>query len=121
MADYSKEEIAEMVSTAVNEAVAPLIERFSKTEKKEETKDNKTVCFNYDEDYLVRPKELDCEVVRFQNSKDKWIAFVGLKNGKPYEIFTGLADDEEGILLPKTVTEGKIIKTLDENGESVKL
>lgn len=86
------------------------------TEKKEETKDNKTVCFNYDEDYLVRPKELDCEVVRFQNSKDKWIAFVGLKNGKPYEIFTGLADDEEGILLPKTVTEGKIIKTLDENG-----
>jgi len=86
------------------------------TEKKEESKEAKTVCFPYDEDQLVRPKELDCEVVRFQNSKDKWIAFVGLKNGKPYEIFTGLADDEEGILLPKTVTEGKIIKTLDENG-----
>lgn len=65
---------------------------------------------------MVRPKELDCEVVRFQNSKDKWIAFVGLKNGKPYEIFTGLADDEEGIMLPKTVTEGKIIKTVDEHG-----
>lgn len=87
------------------------------TEKKEESKDGKTVCFPYDEEHFVRPKELDCDVVRFQNAKDKWIAFVGLKNGKPYEIFTGLADDEEGILLPKTVTQGKIIKTIDENGQ----
>ena len=86
------------------------------SEKKEEKESNKTVCFPYDDDQLVRPKELDCDVVRFQNSKDKWIAFVGLKNGKPYEIFTGLADDEEGIMLPKTVTEGKIIKTVDEHG-----
>jgi ribonucleoside-diphosphate reductase alpha chain len=86
------------------------------TDKKEEAKDGKTVCFPYDEEHFIRPKELDCDVVRFQNAKDKWIAFVGLKNGKPYEIFTGLADDEEGILLPKTVTEGKIIKTVDENG-----
>jgi ribonucleoside-diphosphate reductase alpha chain len=87
------------------------------TDKKEEAKDGKTVCFPYDEEHFIRPKELDCDVVRFQNAKDKWIAFVGLKNGKPYEIFTGLADDEEGILLPKTVTEGKIIKTTDENGQ----
>jgi len=86
------------------------------TDKKEEAKDGKTVCFPYDEEHFVRPKELDCDVVRFQNAKDKWIAFVGLKDGKPYEIFTGLADDEEGILLPKTVTEGIIIKTVDENG-----
>ncbi len=86
------------------------------TDKKEEAKDGKTVCFPYDEEHFIRPKELDCDVVRFQNAKDKWIAFVGLKSGKPYEIFTGLADDEEGILLPKTVTEGKIIKTVDENG-----
>jgi len=86
------------------------------TDKKEEAKDGKTVCFPYDEEHFIRPKELDCDVVRFQNAKDKWIAFVGLKNDKPYEIFTGLADDEEGILLPKTVTEGKIIKTVDENG-----
>lgn len=86
------------------------------TDKKEEAKDGKTVCFPYDEEHFVRPKELDCDVVRFQNAKDKWIAFVGLKDGKPYEIFTGLADDEEGILLPKTVTEGRIIKTVDENG-----
>jgi ribonucleoside-diphosphate reductase alpha chain len=84
------------------------------TDKKED--DGKKVCFPYDEDRLIRPKELKCEVVRFQNNKDKWIAFVGLKDGRPYEIFTGLADDEEGILLPKTVTDGKIIKVKDEEG-----
>jgi ribonucleoside-diphosphate reductase alpha chain len=82
-------------------------------DKKEDKKEN---CFCYDENHAVRPKELECDIVRFQNSKDKWIAFVGLYNGRPYEIFTGLADDEEGILLPKTVNEGRIIKTLDENG-----
>ena len=85
-------------------------------DKKEEKSDEKKICFPYEEGYLIRPKELDCDIVRFQNSKDKWIAFVGLKDGRPYEIFTGLADDEEGILLPKTVTEGKIIKVVDENG-----
>jgi ribonucleoside-diphosphate reductase alpha chain len=61
-----------------------------------------------------RPKELDADVVRFQNNKEKWIAFVGLMNGHPYEIFTGLADDEDGLLIPKTVTEGKIIRNTDE-------
>lgn len=86
------------------------------TEKKEEKKEEKTICFPTDEKHFIRPKELKCDVVRFQNSKDKWIAFVGLKDGRPYEIFTGLADDEEGILLPKTVVEGKIIKTVDEAG-----
>ncbi len=64
----------------------------------------------------IRPKELDAEVVKFQNKKEKWIAFVGLLNGRPYEIFTGLADDEDGILLPKTVMHGKIIKNADEHG-----
>ena len=64
----------------------------------------------------VRPQVLECEVVRFQNNKEKWVAFVGLLNGYPYEIFTGLQDDEEGIVLPKTVTKGKIIKQVDENG-----
>jgi ribonucleoside-diphosphate reductase alpha chain len=87
-----------------------------KDEKKDEKKGEKN-CFCYEGEHVVRPKELDCDIVRFQNAKDKWIAFVGLSsNGRPYEIFTGLADDEEGILLPKTVTEGKIIKTVDENG-----
>ena len=88
-----------------------------KEEKKEEKDvEKKEKCFCIDEQQLVRPKVLECDVVRFQNAKDKWIAFVGLLNGRPYEIFTGLADDEEGILLPKTVTQGKIIKTADENG-----
>lgn len=85
-------------------------------DKKEEKNDEKKICFPYDEGHLTRPKELECDVVRFQNAKDKWIAFVGLKDNKPYEIFTGLVDDEEGIVLPKTVTKGKIIKTLDELG-----
>ncbi|MBQ1667247.1 MAG: adenosylcobalamin-dependent ribonucleoside-diphosphate reductase, partial [Prevotella sp.] len=58
----------------------------------------------------VRPQVLECDVVRFQNNKEKWVAFVGLLEGYPYEIFTGLQDDEEGIVLPKTVTKGKIIK-----------
>ena len=64
----------------------------------------------------VRPKELECDVVRFQNNKDKWVAFVGLLDGYPYEIFTGLQDDEEGILLPKSVTKGKIIKQMNDDG-----
>ncbi|MBR5332655.1 MAG: adenosylcobalamin-dependent ribonucleoside-diphosphate reductase [Muribaculaceae bacterium] len=63
-----------------------------------------------------RPIELDADVVRFQNNKEKWIAFVGLIDGEPYEIFTGLADDEDGIFCPKSVTSGKIIKAIDENG-----
>ena len=63
-----------------------------------------------------RPIELDADVVRFQNNKEKWIAFVGLIDGNPYEIFTGLADDEDGIFCPKSVTRGKIIKAIDENG-----
>lgn len=57
-----------------------------------------------------RPEVLECDVVRFQNNKEKWVAFVGLLDGRPYEIFTGLQDDEEGIVLPKTVTKGRIVK-----------
>ncbi len=63
-----------------------------------------------------RPIELDADVIRFQNNKEKWIAFVGLVDGRPYEIFTGLADDEDGIFCPKSVTKGKIIKAVDEHG-----
>lgn len=63
-----------------------------------------------------RPIELEADVVRFQNNKEKWIAFVGLMNGRPYEIFTGLADDDDGIFCPKSVTRGKIIKAIDEKG-----
>ena len=63
-----------------------------------------------------RPIELDADVVRFQNNKEKWIAFVGLLNGRPYEVFTGLADDDDGIFCPKSVTRGKIIKAIDDKG-----
>lgn len=64
----------------------------------------------------VRPKVLEADVVRFQNNKEKWVAFVGLLDGRPYEIFTGLQDDDDGIILPKSVTTGRIIKNYDENG-----
>ena len=64
----------------------------------------------------VRPQVLECDVVRFQNNKEKWVALVGLLDGYPYEIFTGLQDDEEGIMLPKTVTHGKIIKQVNPDG-----
>lgn len=63
-----------------------------------------------------RPIELEADVVRFQNNKEKWIAFVGLVDGRPYEIFTGLADDDDGIFCPKSVTKGKIIKAIGEDG-----
>ena len=96
----------------------------SKKEKKEDedtTKDNnlevqKENPCKHPEVTEVRPKELECDVVRFQNNKEKWVAFVGLLDGYPYEIFTGLQDDEEGIVLPKTVTRGKIIKQVNEDG-----
>ena len=69
-----------------------------------------------EEHVAKRPIELEADVVKFQNNKEKWIAFVGLLNGRPYEIFTGLADDDEGIFCQKSVTKGKIIKAIDENG-----
>ena len=65
----------------------------------------------------TRPRELEADVVKFQNNREKWIAFVGLLNGRPYEIFTGLADDDEGIMLPKNVSKGTIIKSYDEDGK----
>ena len=80
--------------------------------KKEEKKD----CNCMPEVVEVRPKSLECDVVRFQNNKEKWVAFVGLLNGYPYEIFTGVLDDEDGIALPKTVSKGHIIKNIGEDG-----
>lgn len=87
------------------------------TKKKTEEKKQNEKHYMADEEYMLkRPKELDADVVRFQNNKEKWIAFIGLINNRPYEIFTGLADDEEGIFCPKSVSKGKIIKAIDENG-----
>ncbi|MCQ2369366.1 MAG: adenosylcobalamin-dependent ribonucleoside-diphosphate reductase [Paludibacteraceae bacterium] len=83
----------------------------------ETKKDEKPApCNCYPEITPKRPIELDCDVVRFQNNKDKWIAFVGLLNGRPYEIFTGLLDEDEGLMLPKSVVNGKIIKNHHEDG-----
>ena len=82
--------------------------------KKEDKKDEK-------KDIIFptrRPAELEADVVRFQNNKEKWVAFIGMVGDKPYEIFTGLSDDEDGILLPRSVTSGKIIKSIDEDGTS---
>ncbi len=83
--------------------------------KKKEKKEEPAPC-KRPEVTEVRPQVLDCDVVRFQNNKEKWVAFVGLLNGYPYEIFTGLQDDEEGIVLPKTVTKGRIVKNTNPDG-----
>ncbi len=83
-------------------------------EKKENKSEDK---IKIDEAHVLkRPVELEADVVRFQNNKEKWIAFVGLVDGQPYEIFTGLADDDDGIFCPKSVNHGKIIKAVDEKG-----
>ena len=81
-------------------------------------KDKKQAASQKTEMPAKRPMELDADVVRFQNNKEKWIAFIGLYNGRPYEIFTGIADDEEGIMLPKAVVSGKIVKHYDEERNS---
>ena len=67
---------------------------------------------------IKRPQTLEADVVRFQNNKEKWIAFIGLIDDQPYEIFTGLADDEDGILIPRWVNDGLIIKNREEDGTS---
>lgn len=82
-------------------------------EKEEVTKQNALTSFP-----ITRPEVLEADVVRFQNNKEKWIAFIGVIGGKAYEIFTGLADDEDGILLPRSVNKGYIIKAKDEKGNS---
>ncbi len=87
-----------------------------KEEKKKEEKKEDCNCVCFENKVPERPVELECDVVRFQNNKDKWIAFVGIQNGRPYEIFTGLADDEEGLMIPKSVTKGKIIRVTQEDG-----
>jgi len=84
----------------------------SNEEKKEE---KATTSANFP---TKRPQTLQADVIRFQNNKEKWIAFIGLIDNRPYEIFTGLADDEDGILIPRWVNEGLIIKNKDEEGNS---
>lgn len=85
-------------------------------ESKKKKSDSPAECSDIHPLALKRPIELEADVVRFQNNKEKWIAFVGLMDGRPYEIFTGLADDEDGIFCPKSVTHGKIIKAMSVDG-----
>ncbi|MDR2937840.1 MAG: adenosylcobalamin-dependent ribonucleoside-diphosphate reductase [Prevotellaceae bacterium] len=59
-----------------------------------------------------RPEELEADVIRFRNGTEEWIAFVGLYNNQPYEVFTGMAGDDD-LLMPRSVKKGKIIKTVD--------
>ena len=90
-----------------------------KKEKEKENTSSEQQAARYiaeEEHILKRPVELEADVVRFQNKKEKWIAFIGLIDGRPYEIFTGIADDDEGIFCPKSVTKGKIIKAVGEDG-----
>lgn len=84
--------------------------------KKKKDEDNAD-CYERPMIVHSRPKELDADVIRFQNNKEKWIAFIGLLDNRPYEIFTGLNDDDEGIMLPKQVSKGVIIKRTDDDGE----
>lgn len=85
-------------------------------ESKKKKSDSPAECSDIHPLALKRPIELEADVVRFQNNKEKWIAFVGLMDGRPYEIFTGLVDDEDGIFCPKSVTHGKIIKAMSADG-----
>jgi ribonucleoside-diphosphate reductase alpha chain len=64
---------------------------------------------------LKRPKELKADIVRFKNDNEDWVAFIGTKEGRPYEIFTGKAENDR-FPLPKTLSEGFIIKNRMENG-----
>lgn len=87
-------------------------------DKKKKKKEKDDDCDCYERPLIVpsRPRALEADVIRFQNNKEKWIAFIGMMDGRPYEIFTGLADDEEGLMLPKHVNRGLIIRSVDENG-----
>ncbi|WP_436417434.1 adenosylcobalamin-dependent ribonucleoside-diphosphate reductase [Petrimonas sulfuriphila] len=84
-------------------------------DNKEEEKENED-CYELPQVVTSRPTELDADVIKFQNNKEKWIAFIGLLNGRPYEIFTGINDEDDGIMVPKNVTSGKIIKAYDSDG-----
>ena len=89
----------------------------SLSDKKKKKEEEKAHYMAREEHILKRPIELEADVVRFQNNKEKWIAFIGLIDNRPYEIFTGIADDDEGIFCPKSVSKGKIIKAVNDNGE----
>ncbi len=77
----------------------------SNDEKDDKKKDDD--CYELPQIVTSRPTELEADVIKFQNNKEKWIAFIGLLNGRPYEIFTGINDEDDGIMIPKNVTQEK--------------
>jgi len=102
--------------TGVLVALSDSDKKKEKEKEKAATEETAARYMAEEEHILKRPVELEADVVRFQNKKEKWIAFIGLIDGRPYEIFTGIADDDEGIFCPKSVTKGKIIKAVGEDG-----
>jgi len=64
-----------------------------------------------------RPEKLEAEVVRFQNDYEKWVAVVGIYNGRPYEIFTGKA---EGFFLPNWITQGWVTRTKEDSQKNAR-
>lgn len=84
---------------------------------KKKKESHKEDCYERPVVVTSRPRELEADVIKFQNNKEKWIAFIGLLDNRPYEVFTGLSDDEEGLVLPKNITHGSIIKNYDESGK----
>jgi len=114
LSEFGKEKICKVLSPAENDDEDYISIHRELTEQLDNAISAHRKDFSITE---TRPQSLECDVVRFQNKKDKWVAFVGLLDGYPYEIFTGKLDDEDGIALPKTVTKGCIIKKMDENGQ----
>ena len=76
----------------------------------------KKEALNIDTQTLKRPKELKAEIVRFKNDNEDWVAFIGTKDGRPYEIFTGKAEDDR-FPIPKTIMHGAIIKNRMPDGK----
>lgn len=102
-----------------NKTISSKTDELSSEEVKENVQQQETAeLTNLTNFPTIRPIALEADVVRFQNKKEKWIAFIGLLNGKPYEIFTGLLDDEDGISIPRWVNQGLIIKDREQDGSS---
>ena len=86
-------------------------------EKKKKDKDEECKCQEDHKQLIRRPQSLEAEVVRFKNGSEDWIAFVGLSNGRPYEIFTGKIE-EDAMYIPRKVKKGNIIKVKDKEGKT---
>lgn len=75
----------------------------------------KSRCEEHPGQVLKRPKSIPADIVRFKNGSEDWIAFVGLQDGRPYEIFTGKIE-EDAMYIPRKITKGNIIKVREADG-----